>query len=214
MSLCNVVAGVLDARNIIKFKKKLIKKALENVAAGIDARIDLVRLAIDAQYIKLLSKINEIVPLSTIKNAVSLINKAADFQDAVKRGDAAGAARIAEEIAEDFGIDVNNILDIPVCDLDNLMKTSGGVLKIGTAIKAPTIGIPLLDALIDASESLVTTTEDFKNKVEEAEDSARKRNKEALIQLKRDVVLRTPNKYGIKPIVVTTVKRNEAVTIV
>lgn len=204
MSLCNVVAGVLDARNLIKGAKNDIKKALENIAEGVDSTIDQIKNKIDKRLVELLGKINDIVPLSTIKNAVSLINKAADFQDAVKRGDAAGAARIAEEIAEDFGIDVNDILDIPVCDLDNLMKTSGGVLKVGTPIKAPTTGIPLLDALKDFSESVVTTTEDFKNKQQEGEDSSKKALREAQEDLNMTLY---QNKFGIKPIVVTTVKR-------
>jgi len=210
MSLCNVVAGVLDARNLIKGAKNDIKKALENIAEGVDSTIDQIKNKIDTRLVELLGKINDVVPLSTIKNAVSLINKAADFQDAVKRGDAAGAARIAEEIAEDFGIDVNDILDIPVCDLDNLMKTSGGVLKVGTPIKAPTTGIPLLDALKDTTESFVTTTEDFKNKQQEGEDSSKKALREAQEDLNMTLY---QNKLGIKPIVVTTVKRNEAVTI-
>ena len=146
-SPCTLVAAVINLANAKKVAKFLIKGILKDTEDGLLAKIDLLKLSIDLKIIELKANLLAALPagaLSNIKGAISAAAKVDDLQRAIKRGDVAGAAAIAGQIADDFpmlGDALDNLGDIDICkELPNLIKTDAGVIKLASSVKMPIAG--------------------------------------------------------------------------
>jgi len=130
--------------------------------------------------------------LSNIKGAISAISKVDDLQRAIKRGDVAGAAAIAGEIADDFpmlGDALDNLGDIDICkELPNLIKTDAGLIELSSNLKMPSDsgGLGLLKKVADKakefSESTASVLEEAEGRKQTTKDQmalvrAQRRNK-------------------------------------
>jgi len=157
-SPCTLVAAVINLANAKKVAKFLIKGILKDTEDGLLAKIDLLKLSIDLKIIELKANLLAALPagaLSNIKGAISAAAKVDDLQRAIKRGDVAGAAAIAGQIADDFpmlGDALDNLGDIDICkELPNLIKTDAGVIKLASSVKMPIAG-GVLGALKDVAD--------------------------------------------------------------
>lgn len=155
---CSLVDAVINLANAKKVAKFLIKGILKDTEDGLLAKIDLLKLSIDLKIIELKANLLAALPagaLSNIKGAISAAAKVDDLQRAIKRGDVAGAAAIAGQIADDFpmlGDALDNLGDIDICkELPNLIKTDAGVIKLASSVKMPIAG-GILGALKDVAD--------------------------------------------------------------
>ena len=155
-SPCTLVAAVINLANAKKVAKFLIKGILKDTEDGLLAKIDLLKLSIDLKIIELKANLLAALPagaLSNIKGAISAAAKVDDLQRAIKRGDVAGAAAIAGQIADDFpmlGDALDNLGDIDICkELPNLLKTDAGVIEQANNLKRSS---PLFNVLADIAD--------------------------------------------------------------
>lgn len=171
--ICSTVASVIDLANATKLTKLAIKKIINNTADGLLDKIDLLKVLADIEIIRLKAKLLEALPVGSLKNikgAISAIQKVDDLQRAIKRGDVAGAAIIAGEIADDFpmlGNVLDNIGDIDICkDVPNLIKTSEATALLGSDVTMPNPFLESLKGVVDASSKFAS---DAASALEEAE---------------------------------------------
>ena len=142
--VCSLVATAINLANAKKLAKKLIRGILKDTEDGLLNKINQIKTAIDLKIIQLKGDLLAALPagaLSNIKGAISAISKVDDLQRAIKRGDVAGAAAIAGEIADDFpmlGDALDNLGDIDICkELPNLIKTDAGLIELSSNLKMP-----------------------------------------------------------------------------
>lgn len=185
--ICSTVASVIELANATKLAKIAIKKIVNNTADGLLDKIDLLKVLADIEIIRLKAKLLDALPAGSLKNikgAISAIQKVDDFQRAVKRGDAAGAAIIAEEIARDFpmlGEALDNLESIDICkDLPNLIKTSEATALLGSDVTMPNPFLESLKGVVDATSKFAS---DAASALEETE--GRKQTREDQMSLAR-----------------------------
>jgi len=147
--VCSLVASVINLANFKTLAKKAIKTILKDTEDGILKKIFLLKVQINTTILNLKGELLGALPagsLANIKGAISVISKVDDLQKAIKRGDAAGAAKIAGEIAEDFPMlaDIDLSIANPCTDLPNLIKSGDSVLSLSSNLSMPD---PLKEAL-------------------------------------------------------------------
>ena len=193
--VCSLVATAINLANAKKLAKKLIRGILKDTEDGLLNKINQIKIAIDLKIIQLKGDLLAALPagaLSNIKGAISAISKVDDLQRAIKRGDVAGAAAIAGEIADDFpmlGDALDNLGDIDICkELPNLIKTDAGLIELSSNLKMPSDsgGLGLLKKVADKakefSESTASVLEEAEGRKQTTKDQmalvrAQRRNK-------------------------------------
>lgn len=193
--VCSLVATAINLANAKKLAKKLIRGILKDTEDGLLNKINQIKTAIDLKIIQLKGDLLAALPagaLSNIKGAISAISKVDDLQRAIKRGDVAGAAAIAGEIADDFpmlGDALDNLGDIDICkELPNLIKTDAGLIELSSNLKMPSDsgGLGLLKKVADKakefSESTASVLEEAEGRKQTTKDQmalvrAQRRNK-------------------------------------
>ena len=154
--LCSIAATAVNLANAKKVAKFLIKKTLKDAEKGLLGKIDIIKLGIDAQILKFKADLLAALPdgaLGNIEGVISAASKVDDLQRAINRGDIAGAAAIAGQIADDFpmlGDALDNLGDIDICkELPNLLKTDAGVIEQANNLKR---SVPLFNVLADIAD--------------------------------------------------------------